>query len=54
MNKKQSEKLGELFVKWNNREIDGDKAFYEVAHIFPRITMKAWRKSLKEKGLEQQ
>jgi len=46
-------KFGEIFVRWNDRDhpehMTGDHAMYEVAKLFPRITMKAWRKYCDEK-----
>jgi hypothetical protein len=45
----RNQKLGELFVKWNNREMTGDQAFYEVAKLFRPQVMKVWRESTNHK-----
>jgi len=41
---KRIDKLCDLWVKWNLREVDSNRAMYEISKLFKKETMKAWRK----------
>jgi len=43
MKPEQSEELGQIYVEWNNRKVNGNEAMYRIRKLFPRICMRKWR-----------
>ena len=36
--------LSEIFADWIARKIDSNEAMYRIHKLFPRITLREWRK----------
>jgi hypothetical protein len=41
--------LGKIWVLWNARKITGNEAMYRIHKLFPRVTIREWRKYIEEK-----
>jgi len=42
----KAEKVAVIWADWNERKITASKAIYEVGKLFPRATMREWRKRM--------
>jgi len=38
------DELSKIFADWNERKISGDEAMYRIHKLFPRVTLREWRK----------
>lgn len=47
------EKLGAIWAEWNAREITGDQAMARIHILFPKVTLKMWNESIRQKELKE-
>jgi len=44
--------LGKIWAKWNNHELDSDRAMIEIELLFPRAINKQWKIDCKRREEE--
>lgn len=42
----KAQKVAVIWANWNECKITGNEAIYEIKKLFPRATMKEWRKRM--------
>ena len=52
MIEEKKQMFGEIFVKWNIREIDGDEAMFRFSKLFHTIFLESWQKHIKTKKVK--
>ena len=40
------QKVAVIWADWNERKITGNEAIYKIGKIFPRVTLKEWRRRM--------
>ena len=45
--------LGTIWAKWNNHELDADRAMIEIGLLFPRAIKKQWKIECKKREEKQ-
>jgi len=40
----KAQKVAVIWADWNERKITGNEAIYKIGKLFPRVTLKEWRK----------
>lgn len=44
--KEQLQKVAEVWADWNEDKISGDHAIHKIAKIFPKVTIREWRRRM--------
>ena len=45
----KTQKVAVIWADWNDEKLTANQALYEISKLFPRATMKEWRKRIDQR-----